>query len=350
VLGAQLAAAAEAEQRRLARGRPARSPMPPRGYTFGRGELSLLQPTRHPLDSTLASLCKRFANRSDEKRAAMREAISMKEFYTLLHFAQRAAVFGLREQRAAWVINGLTAVTMIEAERVDWRDILVALGLLHHAATRVGLDADQLFQERSALAEPGTAKLLRGFRNRRPGDKRLRAWGFEEVTTSAGIGLIEGGFGGIKPTYDLITIACEIADYLARDRYRPASIQFGAMMPRVWLESSENRALEKALRAFRTGATIEAALRPTRGVKAAGQHLLVFLQEMQTEAAAQQLLEIARKKKAASFCKVELQAGRLFCLIVARSWWTGVSSYETPRSLARFAGPLGEVLCRGVLK
>jgi len=76
----------------------------------------------------------------------------------------------------------------------------------------------------------------------------------------------------------------------------------------------------------------------------------VFLQEMRTQAAAQQLLEIARKKKPASFCKVELAAGRLFCLIVARSWWEGVKSYETQESLARFSKPIGDILRRHVIK
>jgi hypothetical protein len=235
---------------------------------------------------------------------------------------------------------------MIEAERVDWRDILVALGLLYHAATRVQLGADQVFRDVSTLAEPGTAKLVSGFSKRSRGDKNLRSWGYEEIETDEGIGLIQGGFAGCKPTYNLVTIATEIADHFATDRYRPSSIEFGGMMPRVWLESRDNKALEKALRAFRTGATIEADLRRTRGVKTGSQHFVAFLEEMQAEAAAQQLLEIARKKKPTSFSKVELAAGRLFCLIVARSWWQGVESYETQESLARFARPIGDILRR----
>jgi len=350
VLGAELAAASQAERRRLARAQPARSPMPDQEYDFESGEMSLLRPVPQPLDSRLASLCKRFAKSDDETRTAMRAAISMEEFYTLLTFAHRAAVFAIREQSADWAVDGLTAVTMIEAERVDWRDILVALGLLHHAATRAGLNADQLFRNRSVLAEPGTARLVDDFRKRPRSDKRLIEWGFEEVETNDGIGLIQGGFGRTRPTYDLITIASEIADYLATDKYQPSSIDFGEMMPRVWLESRNNTALEKALQACRTGVTIMAELRRTRGVKSGSQECFVFLQEMRTQTAAQQLLEIARKKKPASFCKVELAAGRLFCLIVARSWWEGVKSYETQESLARFSKPIGDILRRHVIK
>jgi len=193
VLGGQLAAAAQAEQRRLAKGQPRKSPMPTQKYDFEGGGMSLLQPARQPLDSRLASLCQRFAKGTDPRRASLRRAISMEEFYTLLAFAHRAVVFAIREQSAAWVVDGLTAVTMIEAERVDWRDILVALGLLHHAATRAGLNADQVFRELSALAEPGTAELMHDFCKRPQRDKKLAAWGFEEAETDEGIGLIQGG-------------------------------------------------------------------------------------------------------------------------------------------------------------
>jgi hypothetical protein len=354
VLGAELAAAARQERRRKAKARPAKSPMPGLQYSFSRPEMCLLRPVPHPLDAKLTALCNRFAKCSEQKRAAMRSDISMKEFYTLLLFSHRAAVFAIREQSVAWVFNGLTAVAMIEAERVDWRDILVALGLLHHAATRVGLGADRLFREVATLAEPGTAQLLGDFRKRPQRGKRLAAWGFEEVETGHGIGLIQGGFGRTKPTYDLVAVAIEMAEHLTTDRYQPSSIDFGAMMPRVWLESKDNNALENALEAFRTGVAIDAELRRTKGVKSGTQHFVVFLQEMRTEAAARQLLEIARKKKTGpgrgSFCKVELAAGRLFCLIIARSCWDGVPSYETQVSLARFATPFDDILRRHVLK
>jgi hypothetical protein len=102
------------------------------------------------------------------------------------------------------------------------------------------------------------------------------------------------------------------------------------------------------MKGFHTGVSIPAELRRTRGVRHGSQHFVVFLQEMTTEAAARRLLAIARKKKPEGFCKVELAAGRLFGLIVARSWMEGVPSYETPESLARFAQPVGDILRRHV--
>ena len=181
-------------------------------------------------------------------------------------------------------------------------------------------------------------------------EKKLIEWGFEEAETADGIGLIEGGFGPTRPKHDLIAIAVEIADYLTADRYQPSSLEFGETMPRVWLEGKDNYWLDTAMRAVRTGVSISADLRPRKGVKSGSQHFVAFLIEMRSQSAAQQLLEIAQKKKARDFCKVELAAGRLFCLIVARSWMIGVKSYETPESLARFATPIGDILRRHALK
>jgi hypothetical protein len=344
VIGAELVAANHFEQKRLANAPSTKSPLPDQRYEFD--PLDLLRLIPHPLDDKVASLCRRFVESDDHQRLAISAAISREEFYTLLNFSHRAAVFAIRRQKASWAVDGLAAVAMIEAARVDWRDILVALGVLHHAATRVGLDADELFRKMSSLAEPETAQLLYGFTTRPARDKKLAAWGFEEAETNKGIGLIYGGFRRTKPTYNLIAIASEIGACCAADKYQLSRVEFGTKMPQIWLESKDNTALATLQKAFRTGVTIGADLRPIQGVESAAQHLVVFLQEMKTEAAAHSLCDIARKKKPQWFCKLELAVGRLFYLLVARSYWQDIPAYETPESLARFAKPLGEILRR----
>jgi hypothetical protein len=339
-----------AERQRRTKAQRAKSPMPDQKYDFERDELSLLKPVRHPLDAKLAALCKRYAKSSDQKRAAMRSAIRANHYDTLLEFAHRAAVFAVRERKAAWAVDGLTAVTMIEAKRAaDWRDILMALGPLHHAATRAGLKADQLFREMSALAEPGMVKLLEDLRTRPRGEKELGAWGYEEIETEEGVGFVEGEFGRIKPKIDLIAIASKIADHLKAERYRSPSIEAGESILRNRLESRNNVALDEALRACRTNVLIAANMRRSKGMES---YLLVSLHEMKSKAAARRLLEIARKKKfnPERECKVELAEGRLFCLVVAQPKWSDVPSYETPESLARFATPIGDILRRHTVK
>ncbi len=172
VLGEHIAKAADAEERRKAKGNMAKSPMPGEKYERQDDELGLLRPRQAPLDSELAGLAREFAKADAHSRTTIRGSISMDEFYTLLAFSQRAAVFALRERSIGRVTDGLTAVAMIEAERVDWRDILVTLSLLNHAAERIGADANRLFRDAGRLSEPDVARLIDGFRRRSPQEKK----------------------------------------------------------------------------------------------------------------------------------------------------------------------------------
>src|SRR5262245_8749987 len=97
--------------------------MPDGIYDFWRGEINLINPAPIALDSQLRELCQSFANSDAQSRAQMRASISMEEFYTLLTFSKRAAVFGIRERNAAWLVDRLTSLSMIELDRVDFRDV-----------------------------------------------------------------------------------------------------------------------------------------------------------------------------------------------------------------------------------
>jgi hypothetical protein len=125
VIGEQLAKAHAAEQQRL-KGNVGPSPMPVGKYDFWRGEQSLTNPVKNLLDSRLSDLCQNYRDSDVKTRAGIRAAIGLDEFYTLLTFSSRAAVFALRERSVNWIINGLTAIAMIESQRIDSRDALLA--------------------------------------------------------------------------------------------------------------------------------------------------------------------------------------------------------------------------------
>jgi hypothetical protein len=50
----------------------------------------------------------------------------MDDFYALLTFARRRALEAPRNGHTTPALAGLTALTTIDAERVDWRDVSVA--------------------------------------------------------------------------------------------------------------------------------------------------------------------------------------------------------------------------------
>ena len=90
----------------------------------------------------------------------------MDDFYTLISFSQRSAVFAMRDRGTEHIVDGLTAMAMIEQDRIDCRDALGTLSLLHHAARAIRLNTVELFGKAAALAEKKMSELILGFLKR----------------------------------------------------------------------------------------------------------------------------------------------------------------------------------------
>src|SRR5688500_2093297 len=129
VLGQQLADARKAERARVASGPNSSSPMPKDTYPTDEGILAWLKPKQLPLDIDLKELSRRAAALDADAHARMRHAISMDEFYTLLAFSRRMALFSIREKSPEGLREAVEAVALIEIARVDFRDVSVALGV-----------------------------------------------------------------------------------------------------------------------------------------------------------------------------------------------------------------------------
>jgi hypothetical protein len=183
VIGREMAKAAEAEKRWRQQG-IRESPLPKQVYDFWHGDRNLIDPAPNSLDDALREIAGRYASSDPQQRAAIRQSINMDGFYTLMTFGQRSAVFAMRERNADIARDGLIAVAMINQERVDFRDILMCLSFLYHAASRVGANADAMFRQTATLAEPGVGKQMVGFVEQTPTYRNLRSsWGYDEVET-----------------------------------------------------------------------------------------------------------------------------------------------------------------------
>jgi hypothetical protein len=349
VIGTERAKADAAERRRVARG--GQSPMPPGKYEVRREELGLIRPKPNAYDDALAEMCRRYASGDARTRARTRRSLAQEEFYKLIGFAEREAVFGLRSRGAEKLADGLTALAMIEVERVDERDLLVSLSLLNHSAVRIGADVGRLFRDAAALAEPATSRLIVEFNDRTTAEKDLRAaWGHDEVETEAGLGFISFGIDEYDPTYDLKKVSIHVADLLLADKYIPTSVEVGYNLPPVWLESDDNTRLERAMRAVRAGAGVSADRTPFD----VSHMFAVFILELADESSARTLLDLSnelapsreREKGPFAYSMLGVAEGRLFCLVVARPFAEGAKPVESRESLGRFREGLAEILRR----
>jgi len=200
----------------------------------------------------------------------------MDEFYKLIEFARRASVFALRNKDIQLLQDGLTAVTMIEAKRTDFRDILWVLALLHHTASRIGVDADSLFRNTAKIAERETRDFLTGFAGHDERYKSLKdSWGYLEVETAFGRGFARWGSRPYAPKTDLLTTAIKIASIIDADSYCTESIELATELPDVWLKTSEPSSLKQTLAKVSAGVTITARLLADKHPEANSQLFIV---------------------------------------------------------------------------
>lgn len=347
VLGQQLADASRAETKWRESGAGGKSPLPESEYDFWRGDLNLIAPTANSLDDEIRHVCKQYARSDANDRLKTRRSISMDQFYTLMNFANRAAVFGIRESKAEVVADGLTAIAMIEQERVDFRDIHLCLGLLYHAANKARGNANEMFRAAAALSEPEVSGYFMRFIEQTPEYRDLRtSWGYDEVQTDDGIGFINWGFSKYNPTIDMTSTIIEISKLVSSDSYQPSHIEVATELPDVWLGSRDNASLQRILSSIRAGSTVSASLRPDKHSEHRSQQFTIFLVETISDSDAQTLYQFAQENKSPSHSKLAMAKSRLFCLVVARSFVDGVDSFETNESLTRFSAGLKLILER----
>jgi hypothetical protein len=325
----------------------AQSPMPAGIYDFWRGEISLINPTKLPLDSELSVLAERFANSDKEAQAKMRTAINVDKAKTLLMFSKRSAVFAIREKNVKWIGNGLNAIAMIEAERVSFLDILRPVGLLHYSARRIGANADRLVSDAAKLADPNVAKLLTSYLYLPREEKTIQRFsGYDEVETVGGIGFIGWNREKYQPTYDLKKIALDLADIVNKDQYQVSAVEVAAELPPSWLEAPDNTSLKSVLKRVRAGAAIRGEFKATPEPMLYSQTVRVFLVETEDKRAAQELLAMAQRKRPTTYGMLAFAEDRLFCLLIGNSVRHGVPPIETSEKLERFSSALTEILKR----
>ncbi len=344
VIGAQIAEADARERLHRQQYAHIPSPLPPRKYHAEDGEMTLIDPQVVDLDRELRSICSRANGFSEEERQDFRNGATIDDFYTLLNFARRSSVFALREHNEKWVQVALTAVAMIDAARVDERDLPLTLSLIHHAAERLELRTLQLFDAAAALAEPRTSEIIRSFVRQPLVDKDIQSsWGYQEIQGKERTGFVQRGFDEYEPTLDLLSVALAVRDTIARERYQ-ADVTLATELPAVWFPKAARQGAESILARSVAAASVNGSLHPDAHERADAQSLLIFIVETRSEQDAASLHALAASNAADEVATISLHRDRLFALIVARSFEVGVPSFETRESIKRFEGPLRAAL------
>ena len=343
VIGQEMADAHAADQRRLA-GDPPPSPLPDERYDRELGQVGLFDIEPVPLDDALSAFVARYRAATAHERAHLRDGIGLDDAYTLLAYARRSAVFAMRSADAVLVADGLAACAAIPYQRIDPRDGVVALALLHRAGRDCGLGGEPLFDAARELGEPAFADHIDSFLARPESERDLRvAWGYVEVDGPLGIGLLGWGYGPWAPRSSLAGITLRVAETLRGDEYVIEPPTLASALPPLWLSETGDPGLEAMLVRVRAGAVIHGRLRAEAAAARASQMLTTWVLETDQPDDAQHLARLARTPRGGD-ALLGLADGTTFVLVVARSVVVGVPALEDSEQLRRF-----EPRLRGVI-
>jgi len=143
------------------------------------------KPIPHELDAKLSRVAKLFIESCPTERTYFFRLTHEDISFRFICFAERMATVGVREKSRQRLLEGLAAL-IIEDYRVDWRDNLTRLAPLYDAATKIGVSPDELFIEAASLADNSVARAITEFTKRKPEDKSLEAFEYEEVNEPNG--------------------------------------------------------------------------------------------------------------------------------------------------------------------
>lgn len=338
VLGAELAAARKAEEERIAAGVAGPSILPSDGYDLESGDSSLVSVHPLPIDLGLRSIAKQFQGWDSDRRQAATHRLSFDDQYTLISFAERAAVLALNTDPVEWCRAGAIALSMIDEARVDPRDLWVAGGLLNHAVSRLSEPV-----EREAF-EKAIDPNIRGIFT---GKSKLSDWGYAEYRTADGVGLIRHGGGCYKPTIDVTNLALQLAEALRATRY-VSYVEIAAKVPDVWFASGRREDASSRLRSALAAAVIHGHLRKEYSADSM-QMFIEWVVEMPAERDCEQLVaDVGTGTELDGRYIIGLAVGRLFALLVAGSWQQGVEPYESPSTMADLAEEARVIMARAV--
>lgn len=294
------------------------------------------------IDSRIATIVTDFAELGEVERNSVRDSLSMDDFYTLLTFARRRALAVLRGSGARQIELAFVSMAMIDLERIDWRDLLMADSLVCYAGERIGAPVADLVSRTIQLAQPKTAQAL--MRQRTTEIDLAQSCGYREVRTSEGVALFDTGYEHFSPQADLERIAFDSAIALENNGYEIENISLASDLPLTWLGVRDGSAIARMAGSLSGCVSIHGAPRADPPPMSSGQMLLVFLGEAASEKDACEIAAAAENASSPQRTELGLASRRICAVIIQSSWMADTPPMEDAHSLERLRGVFERLL------
>lgn len=313
----------------------ASGPSPLRGVDYSTEARALWRWVGAPEDADVWAFVRAYAGAADRDR--VRSSLTLDDFYTLMTFARRCVLAALRNEDPGAAEAAFDALSIIDLERFDRRDVLLTASMASYAARRVGLLADEVLAGAVRLAQSAVAEILE--RAVTQDIDLVGDWSYREVATAAGPVLIRSDSQPLND--ELLFRALTVAELVENDgNYTVTDVNELAELPSMWLgDDVEVRAARKRL----LGCVRFHAETP----KHISRHtLMVFLVEAADDRDAEVIAAAARRRSDDNTAYIGVVVGAQCTVVVARSSAVNEPPIEDPESLARLAGPISVLLKR----
>ena len=345
VLGQEMADASEKEKQRIEIGNFQPSPLPNFNYTKWSDEQSLIDPVENELDLKILQLCSDFKTYESDKRNEVRNSLNQNDINTLLEFSKRATIFSIRTNEQSYIDNGFIAISMIDAERCDYRDVLVALSFLNFGLEQLNLVHTSIVQEAINLSNGKTKKLTEEFFQRDEKNRRIEEMaGYTALETSRGISFIETNYEEYNPKRNLAKILLDISNYVYSDKYQKGQVSIGEELPSVWLSLENNDKIENEILAVTGTASLSTQLKNELSSHSNMQMLLIYLSEFSDDKSQQIILDQLGKTSPTTFKRISFVQDNILCVIVQKATMVDLDDFESEESLKRFEKPFCDII------
>lgn len=332
VLGTEVAHARAAQARHAAD--RASGPSPMADIRYPAAATRLWRWIESPVDAAIELLVSEYAVLPRTDRDNLRSVMTMDDFYELLTFSRRTCLAALRSGTASQMDAAFTALAMIDRERIDWRDLALAAGIVCHTAGRFGLSVTACADRAAQMAAPDTAAEILAVSKGRT--DRLTSWGYREVATAAGVVMLGASYHPYAPQADLAALALTLVDGLESEGYLIEDIELGVQLPPVWLGEDYGSRLARKLETLRGCVVI-------RGVpqafpdpwKQEGQQLLIFLAEARSVPDAGAIAQAAQLRGHGGSSQIGVASGKLCAVLIQNSFMADTKPLETGTALER---------------
>jgi hypothetical protein len=336
VLGQQLADARSTE-RKHRREHPANSPLAGHNYEPFEGNPFVLGFRSSPTDDIVRSFLESFAEYDDEVRDSARRGLTADDFYLLFAFANRCVAGAVSEGSQDRAVAGLEALSAMDADRMDFRDVHMAAGRLAWVLKWLGQPAEDRVRSAAERSEPRVAEILQATARRASPDPHESA--LHVVDGKGGRVLIDWEGSDYSPTKDLIEIAFDLSEVIDRDRYEVNRIQAATTLPAVWFRGYEPAAGTLYVDGVRGCALVDSSMDGVPPFEPDHQGLMLWLAECESQELAEQLEAAATYSDDAREA-MGVRSGHLMAALIQSATYADKKPAEVSGGLERFRGAI----------